>query len=382
MACWAHWEGGPNFGEGAPGRSQVSRCPVCPWACPLLRFPAQSPSSSSTRPLLLSDHILEPRVLCQPQGLQLGQERSTEWPHQWVRTEICKVTWRTWKGSQAGEAEKPHDFQRKLSHTAGEPANHMNWTKEKVTKSNQGSLPMEKTEPNHLSSQPRWQGPSLLCDKWLRSLIKMSLNISFMYFSSFLFHAYHTTLHIGFCFPSRSALRESMILLSPTGAFHPYNLGLASYIKNNLASETSFNLMSGVYPWVTNRLPETSKCRCLHLKAHGIMESSSKEWMTNCETLWQPSHLGSLGRIYSCQEEYSLLYLKFRFLLCHPQECMSVLPSVCPHWDACPPLSPQPSLTWVDFLPPALSLDCPPQSLGSEHTLAGLILPPRSWPRL
>ena len=136
-----------------------------------------------------------------------------------------------------------------------------------------------------------------------------------MYFSLFLFHAYHTTLHKGFCFPSWSALRESMSLLLPMGAFHPCNLGLASYIRNNLASETSFNLMSRVYPRVTNRLPETSKCRCLHLKGHRIMESSSKEWMTNCETLWRPSYLGSLGRMYSCREEHSFLYLKFHFFL-------------------------------------------------------------------
>ena len=30
-----------------------------PWACPLLRFPVQSPSSSSSGALLWSDHLLE-----------------------------------------------------------------------------------------------------------------------------------------------------------------------------------------------------------------------------------------------------------------------------------------------------------------------------------
>lgn len=33
---------------------------ICPYAYPRLRFPTQSPSSSGTGPLLLSDPILEP----------------------------------------------------------------------------------------------------------------------------------------------------------------------------------------------------------------------------------------------------------------------------------------------------------------------------------
>lgn len=76
----------------------------------------------------------------------------------------------------------------------------------------------------------------------------MSLSISWIYFSLFPVHSYHTTLHTGLSFPSRSVLRESTNLLLPMGAFHPGNLDLVSYLRNNWVSETSSNLTAESTP--------------------------------------------------------------------------------------------------------------------------------------
>lgn len=126
---------------------------------------------------------------------------------------------------------------------------------------------------------------------------------------------------------------------------------------DNLASEISFHLRSRIYPWVTDMLPETSQSRW----ACRIMKNSPKEWKPRCET--DPSVATWDDWVGYSTGQSTLPYIwnpttSWSSWICCPQECMSVLPAVCP-------------LSWCLPIPLPIDLTCPGALIGT-CSLSGL----------
>lgn len=154
------------------------------------------------------------------------------------------------------------------------------------------------------------------------------------------------------------------------GSFHTCNLDLVSY-TNKLALRLSSISQAESTPESHMCCQKRHKVRCLNLKASRIMENSPKEWIPHRSLAIK--NLGSLGRIFNCQEYFPTLEI---LLLPDPPEAAPTELHIYTHYCLSPIGMPVP----IDLTCPGHLGTCSLSGLSTtvpvkQALLAGLTLP-------